>query len=135
MVWQTVRVFTVCLSKAFRDAYKGLRTALMGSEGGEEPQWRYCIQDTNSVLGVLKIIFLCGIIYKGTNIFLFEIGFAIGAIFVREVFDQNSKTQAEEIINNVRNAFKNNFKNLKWMDEDTRKVALDKADAISDMIG
>lgn len=112
MVWQTVRVFTACLSKAFRDAYKGLRTALMGTEGGEEPQWRYCIQDTNSVLG-----------------------FAIGAIFVREVFDQNSKTQAEEMINNVRNAFKTNFKNLNWMDDETRKVAIDKADAISDMIG
>ncbi|KAJ8939317.1 hypothetical protein NQ314_011175 [Rhamnusium bicolor] len=112
MVWQTVRVFTICLSKAFRDAYKGLRTALMGSEGGEEPQWRYCIQDTNTVLG-----------------------FAIGAIFVREVFDQESKLHAEGMINNVRNAFIKNFKNLKWMDEDTRKVAIAKADAISDMIG
>ncbi|KAJ8916510.1 hypothetical protein NQ315_000152 [Exocentrus adspersus] len=112
MVWQTVRVFTVCLSKAFRDAYKGLRTALLGSEGGEEPQWRYCVQDTNTVLG-----------------------FAIGAIFVREVFHQDSKLQAEEMINNVRNAFKKNFNNLKWMDEETRKVANDKADAISDMIG
>lgn len=39
------------------------------------------------------------------------------------------------MIENVRNAFKNNFVNLKWMDEQTRKVALDKADAISDMIG
>lgn len=62
-------------------------------------------------------------------------GFAIGAIFVREVFHQDSKTQAEDMINNVRNAFKKNFKNLKWMDDDTRKVAIDKADAISDMIG
>ncbi|XP_028131382.1 endothelin-converting enzyme homolog isoform X3 [Diabrotica virgifera virgifera] len=112
MVWQTVRVFTVCLSKAFRDAYKGLRIALMGQEGGEQPQWRYCIQDTNSVLG-----------------------FAIGAIFVREVFDNSSKSQAEDMINNVRNAFKTNFKNLKWMDNETRQVAIDKADAISDMIG
>nr|XP_023014776.1 endothelin-converting enzyme homolog isoform X2 [Leptinotarsa decemlineata] len=112
MVWQTVRVFTVCLSKAFRDAYRGLRTALMGSETGEEPQWRYCIQDTNTVLG-----------------------FAIGAIFVREVFHQDSKLQAEEMINNVRDAFKKNFQNLKWMDEDTRQVAIAKADAISDMIG
>ncbi|XP_018573332.1 endothelin-converting enzyme homolog isoform X1 [Anoplophora glabripennis] len=112
MVWQTVRVFAMCLSKDFRDAYKGLRTALMGSEGGEEPQWRYCIQDTNTVLG-----------------------FAIGAIFVREVFHQDSKIQAEVMINNVRNAFKKNFSNLKWMDEETRKVAIAKADAISDMIG
>lgn len=51
VVWQTVRTFTGCLSKAFRDAYKGLRKALVGSEGGEEPQWRFCIQDTNNVLG------------------------------------------------------------------------------------
>lgn len=42
LVWQTVRSFTACLSKAFRDAYKGLRKALIGSEGGEEP-WRYCM--------------------------------------------------------------------------------------------
>lgn len=112
MVWQTVRVFASCLSKDFRDAYKGVRTALMGSEGGEEPQWRYCIRDTNTLLG-----------------------FAIGAIFVREVFHQDSKTQAEDMINNVRNAFKKNFNNLKWMDEETRKVAIAKADAISDMIG
>ncbi|XP_050316058.1 endothelin-converting enzyme homolog [Anthonomus grandis grandis] len=112
LVWQTVKVFTLCLSKPFRDAYKGLRTALMGSDGADEPQWRYCIQDTNNVLG-----------------------FAIGAIFVREVFDVRSKEQAEVMINNVRNAFKRNFDNLKWMDEQTRKLAIDKADAISDMIG
>ncbi|XP_063925032.1 endothelin-converting enzyme homolog isoform X2 [Zophobas morio] len=112
LVWQTVRVFSGCLSKAFRDAYKGLRKVLMGSEGGEEPQWRYCVQDTNNVLG-----------------------FAIGAIFVREVFHLDSKTQAEDMINNVRNAFKANFAKLRWMDEDTRKAAIVKADAISDMIG
>lgn len=112
MVWQTVRTFTGCLSKAFRDAYKGLRKALIGSEGGDEPQWRFCIQDTNNVLG-----------------------FAIGAIFVREVFHNDSKLQAEEMIGNVRTAFKRNFKNLKWMDEDTRKAAEIKANATSDMIG
>lgn len=83
MVWQTVRIFTGCLSKAFRDAYKGVRKALMGLEGGEEPQWRFCIKDTDTVLG-----------------------FAIGAIFVKEVFHQESKIQSEEMINNVRNAFK-----------------------------
>lgn len=67
LVWQTVRSLTACLSKAFRDAYNGLRKALVGSEGGEEP-WRYCVTDTNNVLG-----------------------FAIGAMFVREVFHGNSK--------------------------------------------
>lgn len=51
MVWQTVKAFTGCLSKAFRDAYKGLRKALIGSEGGDEPQWRYCVAETNNALG------------------------------------------------------------------------------------
>ncbi|PSN53054.1 Endothelin-converting enzyme [Blattella germanica] len=111
LVWQTVRSLTACLSKAFRDAYKGLRKALIGSEGGEEP-WRYCVTDTNNVLG-----------------------FAIGAMFVRQVFHGNSKPMAEEMINEVRNAFKANLLQLEWMDEETREAAESKADAITDMIG
>ncbi|XP_049783142.1 endothelin-converting enzyme homolog isoform X1 [Schistocerca cancellata] len=111
LVWQTVRSMTSYLSKAFRDAYKGLRKALVGSEGGEKP-WRYCVTDTNNV-----------------------IGFAIGAMFVREAFHGNSKPAAENMINQIRTAFKNNLKNLKWMDAETRRAAERKADAITDMIG
>lgn len=69
LVWQTVRSLTSCLSKPFRDAYKGLRKALIGAEGGEEP-WRYCVTDTNNV-----------------------IGFAIGAMYVRELFQGDSKAK------------------------------------------
>lgn len=47
LVWQTVRNFAACLSKSFRDAYKNLRKALIGSDGGEEP-WRYCVTDTSN---------------------------------------------------------------------------------------
>lgn len=111
LVWQTVRTLTACLSKAFRDAYKGLRKALIGSDGGEEP-WRYCVSDTTNVLG-----------------------FAIGAMFVREVFHGDSKPRAEEMINEVRTAFKENLRSLVWMDNETRRLADEKADAISDMIG
>lgn len=62
-----MRSLTGCLSKPFRDAYKGLRKALIGSEGNEE-QWRYCVSDVNNAMG-----------------------FAIGAMFVREVFHGKSK--------------------------------------------
>lgn len=111
LVWQTVRSFTACLSKTFRDAYKGLRKALIGSDGGEEP-WRYCVSDTNNA-----------------------IGFAVGAMFVREVFHGEAKPQAEQMINEIRNAFKENLRKLDWMDPETRALADEKADAISDMIG
>ncbi|XP_058803973.1 endothelin-converting enzyme homolog isoform X2 [Phymastichus coffea] len=111
LIWQTVRSLTSCLSKPFRDAYKGLRKALIGSEGREE-QWRYCVNDANNVMG-----------------------FAIGAMFVREVFHGKSKPMAEEMINEIRTAFTKNLKNLDWMDWETRKSAEEKANAITDMIG
>lgn len=56
-------------------------------------------------------------------------------MFVREVFHGEAKTQGEIMINNIRNAFKRNLKNLDWMDAETRKAAEIKADAITDMIG
>ncbi|XP_073991312.1 M13 family metallopeptidase neprilysin 3 isoform X3 [Rhodnius prolixus] len=111
LVWQTVRSMTACLSRPFRDAYKGLKKALIGTEGGEE-SWRYCVTDTNNVLG-----------------------FALGAMYVREVFQGKSKSKAQEMINAVRTAFKENLKELKWMDKETRELAEAKADAITDMIG
>jgi predicted metalloendopeptidase len=43
--------------------------------------------------------------------------------------------QAEAMINEVRDAFKANLKNLTWMDKETRDAAESKADAITDMIG
>lgn len=111
LAWQMVRSLTACLSKNFRDAYKGLRKALLGSDGGEEP-WRYCVADTSTA-----------------------IGFAVGAMYVREKFHGQSKPDAEFMINRVREAFIANFKNLAWMDEETRQVAEEKAYAITDMIG
>ncbi|XP_076756749.1 M13 family metallopeptidase neprilysin 3 isoform X2 [Xylocopa sonorina] len=111
LVWQTVRSLTACLSKSFRDAYKGLRKALIGSDGHEE-QWRYCVSDTHNAMG-----------------------FAIGAMFVREVFHGNSKPMAEDMIDRVRKAFTKNLKNLDWMDVETRRSAEEKANAITDMIG
>lgn len=63
------------------------------------------------------------------------LGFAVGAIFVREVFHGDSKPQAEEMINEIRSAFKENLKKIAWMDKETKNLAEEKADAISDMIG
>ncbi|XP_037295132.1 endothelin-converting enzyme homolog isoform X3 [Manduca sexta] len=111
MMWQVSRSLSTYLSKSFRDATKILRKALYGSEGTEE-SWRYCVTDTNNA-----------------------IGFAVGAMFVREVFHGEAKTQGECMIDNIRNAFKENLKNLQWMDKETRKAAETKADAITDMIG
>lgn len=46
-----------------------------------------------------------------------------------------SKPEAEAMINSIREAFIENFKNLEWMDAETRRLAKEKALAITDMIG
>lgn len=56
-------------------------------------------------------------------------------MFVRQVFQGESKVQAEEMIEGLRAAFKRNLHDLTWMDRETRDAAMLKADAITDMIG
>ncbi len=111
MVWSVAQTLTPTLSKPFRDASKILRKALIGTEGQETP-WRYCVSDTNNVMG-----------------------FALGAMFVKSVFKGEAKELAQSMIQEVKDAFKDNLPHLQWMDEETRKLAKEKADAITDMIG
>jgi predicted metalloendopeptidase len=111
MAWSVIQSLIATLPKNFRDASKVLRKALIGSEG-IEVSWRYCVTDTNQVMG-----------------------FALGSLFVRQVFQGRSKERAEEMIFAIRNAFKDNLSNLAWMDDSTRTLAREKADHINQMIG
>lgn len=111
MAWSVIQSLIATLPKNFRDASKVLRKALIGSEG-IEVSWRYCVTDTNTVMG-----------------------FALGSLFVRRVFQGQSKERAEEMIYSIRNAFKDNLPNLNWMDDRTRMLAREKADHINQMIG
>ena len=52
IVWSVVQPLITYLSKPFREAAKAFSQALIGSEGTTS-QWRYCISDTGSVLGML----------------------------------------------------------------------------------
>lgn len=100
--WSVAHSLCMTLSKEFRDAAKILRRALIGSEGSESP-WRYCVSDTNNVMG-----------------------FSLGAMFVKSVFKGESKEMARLMIEEIKDAFKDNLPNLKWMDAETRKLAKEK---------
>jgi membrane metallo-endopeptidase-like protein 1 len=62
----------------------------------------------------------------------FEI--AIGKVFVKENFDQESKKKAIEMTNNILIEFKKILKEVSWMDAKSRQAALEKADAIRTQI-
>lgn len=63
------------------------------------------------------------------------IGFAVGALFVKKSFSEDSKQNVQKILDGIRNAFEESLPETSWMDVNTRERALDKAKAIIDKIG
>ncbi len=64
-----------------------------------------------------------------------EIGEALGKLYVAEHFPPEAKARALELINNLKEALADRIKTLEWMDEPTKKAALDKLAAFQVKIG
>ena len=64
-----------------------------------------------------------------------NVGHSLGQLYVKEAFSPKAKERAEVMIKDVRAAFKDHIKGLKWMGEDTKKQALTKLSAITTKIG
>ena len=71
LIWQLMKNFNMALSKQYREVDQILQRALTGANIREE-RWRECITDVDNVLG-----------------------FAIGAQFVNQTFDNGTKSQAK----------------------------------------
>ncbi|EFA03192.1 neprilysin-2 [Tribolium castaneum] len=69
-----------------------------------EPRWKECVQKVKSRLHV-----------------------ASSALYVRHFFKEEAKKTMVEIINNIQAQFMDNLRKVDWMDEVTRKHALEKA--------
>ena len=111
LIWQILKNFNMALSKEYREVDNILQKALTGADIREE-RWRECITDVDNVLG-----------------------FAVGAQFVNETFDQGTKPQAENMIRLITEAFKRGLVEADWMDDMTRAEAEKKAEKITNMIG
>ncbi|XP_044277182.1 endothelin-converting enzyme 1 isoform X2 [Varanus komodoensis] len=112
MIWHLVRKGVSFLDHRFQDAEDKFLESMYGSRKTCSPRWKYCISDTD-----------------------FNLGFALGAMFVRATFAEDSKAIAEEMISEIKMAFEESLESLRWMDEETRRSAREKADAIYNMIG
>lgn len=63
------------------------------------------------------------------------IGDALGQLFVREYFSPTAKARYEQIVENVRNAYKARIEKLDWMSPETKKRAIHKLMAITKKVG
>lgn len=60
---------------------------------------------------------------------------AVGSLYVRQYFNGNSKTEAEEMVNGIREQFLKMLSNVDWMDDSTKAAAIHKAEAMTTHIG
>jgi len=63
------------------------------------------------------------------------IGEAIGLVYVDRYFDPGSKARMQEMVFNLKKAFKERIQNLKWMEPETRKKALMKLETLDVQVG
>lgn len=60
---------------------------------------------------------------------------SVGALYIRKYFTEESKNAALELVNNIRDEFVELLHQISWMDEETRKTAIVKANALTKHIG
>jgi len=84
------KIFSNHFLPDYRDAGKELEKAMLGKDGHQD-RWRFCVTDTDSVLG-----------------------FAVGAMFVRSAFHGESKPSAQAMIDSIKQAFEKRLTKLTW---------------------
>jgi putative endopeptidase len=63
------------------------------------------------------------------------IGEDIGRVYVDRYFDSSSKARMQEMVSNLKKAFRERIKNLTWMEPETKKKALMKLDVLDVQVG
>uniref|UniRef100_A0A6Q2YDU0 Endothelin-converting enzyme 1 n=1 Tax=Esox lucius TaxID=8010 RepID=A0A6Q2YDU0_ESOLU len=112
MIMKVVRKMVSILDQKFQDAEQRFLEVMYGTKKSCTPRWKLCVSDTDSALG-----------------------FALGALFVKTTFAEDSKAIAEDMVSEIKWAFEDSLKTVGWMDQETKKAAKEKADVIYNMVG
>ncbi|KAK7127685.1 hypothetical protein R3I93_020307 [Phoxinus phoxinus] len=112
MIMKVVRKMVSILDQRFQDAEQRFLEVMYGTKKSCTPRWKLCVSDTDSALG-----------------------FALGALFVKATFSEDSKAFVEDMVSEIKWAFEDSLKTVGWMDPETKKAAKEKADAIYNMVG
>ncbi|KAK9304003.1 hypothetical protein QLX08_004498 [Tetragonisca angustula] len=110
VMWRAAASSVSYLTDEIRKRQLQYSTALSGKTE-REPRWKECI---DTVSGSLAI--------------------SVGALYVRKYFKEDAKKNAVEMVADIRQEFTEILKKVDWMDEETRKSALDKAASMTSHI-
>lgn len=111
VIWRLIMSIMTHLIDDYQRERVEFRKILLGIQS-ERHRWSQCVEWTNKKMGM-----------------------AVGALFIRDNFNQESKETALEMIHTIREAFNELLADNHWMDDETRAVAKEKADAMNERIG
>lgn len=110
--WHAINAVAPYLSKDFRDQdFYFFRTVLSGVNE-QKPRWKTMVETTDGLIGE-----------------------ALGQIYVEKHFPPEAKVKVNELVNNLRKAFRVRLENLDWMGEETKKTAFEKLEKMTQKLG
>ncbi|XP_055523630.1 neprilysin-4 [Wyeomyia smithii] len=111
ILWRFVRHRINNLDDRFLQAKQKFSNVLFGREKNP-PRWKNCVNQVNANMGM-----------------------AVGAMFVRKYFDENSKRDTLAMTHELQQAFREILNETKWLDGQTKRLAEMKVNAMSLRIG
>ncbi|MFI5195994.1 MAG: M13 family metallopeptidase [Chitinophagales bacterium] len=112
MTFHLVTTFAAYLSKPYSDANFNFYSKTIRGAEEQHPRWRRALDAEEGAIGE-----------------------ELGQLFVKEYFNATAKARYEQIVENVRNAYKARIKKLDWMSDSTKQKAIHKLLAIRKKVG
>jgi len=111
IIWSVIQDEVPYLSENFLKIRMHYKEKVLGSKG-LRARWKTCVSYSNEYLGEI-----------------------LGKLYKMKHFKESAKTTTENMIKNIREAFKKNVDSLSWMDSATKKKVREKAAAMKDQVG
>lgn len=112
MAFHLVRSMAPYLSKNFVDANFDFYSKQIRGAQAQKPRWKRALAAEEAAMGE-----------------------ALGQLFAKEYFNEKAKKRYEDMVENVRNAYKARIQKLDWMTDSTKQKALAKLATITKKVG
>ena len=110
--WHVVHASADLLPKAFASADFDFFSRALAGQQEPPPRWRRCVTETDARLGE-----------------------ALGKAFVEEMFSPTAKADTLQMVQDIKNAMRQDIDSAPWMSGETKKAAMVKLEAVVDRIG
>lgn len=113
------------LSKAFADAWFDLHGKVLGGQKEQKLRWKRGVQ-----------VVAGGDFLTGERLNYFgNMGWGVGELFAAKYFPPSAKAKIEELVQNLKAAYRVRIQNLDWMGPETKKEALEKLETYNIKVG